>query len=94
MLGSDAHYISLECWGTLPLGISPLICPSSCAVNTTSFCPYGGVFLYSDFKQYQDSKRLAKIGWKRGAAMKENFMVSHANSSLVTMYYVKTIRKP
>lgn len=51
-------------------------------------------FLYPGFKKYLESKRLAKIGWKRGAAMKENFMVSHVNSSFITMCYVKTTRKP
>lgn len=53
-----ARYISLKRWGALPLGTSPLICPSSCAVNTWHFFVHTEVFfLYSDFKQNLEDLR-------------------------------------
>lgn len=57
-----AHYISMECWGTLPLGISPLICLSSHAVNIWHFFVCMEVFfLYPDFKQnLEDPRNLQK----------------------------------
>lgn len=56
------HYISLKCWGTLPLGISPLICPSSCAINMWHFFVHMEVFfLYPDFKNnLEDIRDLQK----------------------------------
>lgn len=91
-----AHYISMECWGTLPLGMSPLICLSSHAVNIWHFFVCMEVFYSLSWFQTKSGrhKKLAKIGWRRGAAMKESFVVAHANSLIVTIWYVKKTRKP
>lgn len=82
------HWISLKCWVTLLLGISPLICPSSCV----AFLYRGGIFVHPNFKQSLKEVRLAKISWRRGAAVKGNFVGPCAIFSFV--WCMKKTRKP
>lgn len=52
-------------------------------------------FCSSQFQAKSErNKRLAKISWRRGAAMKGNFVGPCANSSFVTVWCMKKTRKP
>lgn len=80
--------ISLKCWANCFLASPQQLCGISLSIQRW-------VFTSSQFQTKSErNKRLAKIGWRAEAAMKGNFVGPYAKSSFVTMWYVKTTRKP